>query len=476
MRPPDNPVAAVPVGGVTTATLLWRWRRNCHVTVAAKATFALQHRTLMSPIVPLPIEDHELVPYRPAADVVVVSAHAFSERPVEATAVRLVLRGRAPLIDKSLLVYAPRPGGVVDPFQKAAIVKRHGQPQALVIDPRNPSQRGTYGRIETEPPAERAGGDGVMKLDDDVAWESFHSAPTDQRVHELHGDEWLIVEGMTSHQRRLESRLPGALVETRVYAPDLWCGRSLPVSMVPCTLSIDVDNLNCSLVWRGAFTVEDVETARALTLVTALHVPGLVTSWPSVEQVAASVALESHKAQLAGLASTERQAEPPHAALTHEEELKARVAARLQALGPLANLPVEDRTQPMEDDTAAAAGAARMLVMCDGRVGLRPNDPLAFSVTESGTLDLPADKSELAPPSSTPAGLERVAGAPWSQRDPFLEDAAQRGAGGTVIADDPPELDDRDVDTLEHTLTDSLDEMAGDPIAELFDVGRIKPR
>lgn len=481
MQPPVTPVATVPVGGISTATLIWRWRQTCHVTVAAKATFALQHRAVMSPIAPMPIEDHELVPYRPATDVVVAAAHAFSDRPVEATAVRLVLRGRAPLIDKSLLIYAPRPGGVVAPFQKAAIVKRHGHPQALVIDPKNPSQRGTFGRIEAAIPMRRD--DGVIDLDDDVTWESFHVAPADQRVHEVRGDEWLIIEGMTNDQRRLESRLPGALVETRVYAPELWCGRSVPVSMVPCIVSIDIDNHNCSLVWRGAFSVEDAQTARALTLVSALHVPGMMTSWPTVEQVAASVALEHHKAQLAGLASTERQTASPGTAevLTKEQELQARVAARLQSLGPLANLPVEDATQPMDEHAAGATEpgpteTARMVVVCDGRVALRPNDPLAFSASKTGTLDLPADKTELAPPSSTPVGLERVAGAPWSQRDVSLHDAARRGAGGTLISDDevPPEIDEQDLDTLEHTLTDSLDEMAGDPIAELFDVGRIK--
>ena len=60
---------------------------------------------------------------------------------------------------------------------------------------------------------------------------------------------------------------------------------------------------------------------------------------------------------------------------------------------------------------------------------------------------------------------------PWSNSESsasWMHDAARRAASGTVIDEtDPPEIDDQDIDTLEQTLTDSLESMPGDPVAEL---------
>lgn len=481
MRPAAAPVPIVPIGAISTSARIWHWRGTCNLTVVAKATFALQHQTVMSPIVPEPVHDEEIVPYREATDVLVVAAHAFSAQPTEATAVRLVLRGRQPHIDKSLLVYAPRPGGVPAPFQKAAIVKRRGHPQALVIDPNDPTQRGTFGVRDHLPKPPRKQRDGTFLIDDDIDWAGFHQAPKDQRVRYFVGDEWLILEGMTPDRTRFETRLPGAVVETRVYAPDLWCGQSLLVAMVPCSLRIDIDNHKCSLVWRGAFTVESAETARSLTLVSALHLPGGMTSWPTVDEVSRSRERIEHEAKLAALADTDRDSGMPPAG--PDAEMKARVAARIQSLGPLATMPVGPGTEPIDLEAVATQqeGAdTRMVVHRGGVLMLRPNDPMEMSITDTGTMDLPPDRAELAPPASTPIHLLDVAGAPWSRdQGGWQHNPSMRAAGGTVIDDHmetelPPSIEEQDVDTLERTLTDSLDEMQGDPIAELFDVGRRK--
>ncbi len=474
-------VPVVPVGALCTAALIWRWRESCHVSVAAKATFALQQQRVMSTIVPEPIEEHELVPYRSATDVVVVAAHAFSQKPTEASAVRLVLHGATSLIDRSLLVYAPRPGGIVAPFQKAAIVKRRGLPQALVIDPEDPTTRGTFGAIDSPTTTLRDGGNGVVVVDDDVDWSRFQHAPMHQRLAKLVGDEWLMLEGMTAAGGRFQSRLPGALVETRIYSRDVWCGRSLPLVMTPCVVSIDVDNLQCSIVWRGSFTIDRAETANELTLLSAIHLPGNVTNWPSTREVAIAASL--HRSRLAGLADTDRSSNA-----TEADAERARVAARLQSLGPLAAMPVGESTQPLEESievSHAAADEARMVVHRQGIVMVRPNDPRELSVTDSGTLDLPPDPSELAPPAATPITLHNMPGAPWNQSDiSWMQDPSKRAASGTIIADDglqdpiiepiTAEIDEQNIDTLEQTLTDSLDNMTGDPIAELFNIGPLK--
>ncbi len=476
MRAPVTPVPVIPVGGLETASLLWRWREECHVTVAAKATFSLQHKGVMSPVIAEPFEDHELVPFRPATDVVVVAAHAVSERPVEVSAVRLVLTGNEPLIDKSLLVYAPRPGGVVAPFQRAAIATREGRAQALLIDPQNPKERGTLGRIDSLSPTLVDGDDGLVHLDDTVAWERFHAAPTDQRVSTLRGDEWLMLEGMTPQARRLQSRLPGALVETRVFAPEMWCGRSLVLHMAPCSVGINADELTCSLVWRGAFTVESAETARELTAVSAIHLPGTFTSWPTVDQVAAFATMLIERRRAAGRAATARASE------LSEERRSAIGASDTLPQPALPSAPHSPSRPPALEVIDAAPGGrfmtpaeesspGRTVVLRSGKVAIRAFDRRDVGVSDNGTLDLPADRTELAPPASVPIGLRPISGAPWTTglgttpRDP-----SQLAAGGTIIADpDPPDLDERSMDLLEQTLSDSVDD-GTDPISELFRV------
>ena len=487
MWSPAEPVHVLPIGALAATAHIWRWRDAYHVTVSCKAMFALQHRTVMSPIVPEPLTEDEIVPYREHPEVVVVAAHAFSSEPAEASAVRLVVRGRETLLDKSLLVYAPRPGGVVAPFQQAAIVKRKGKPQALVIDPKDPSQRGTFGRIDPHLATIGDGGDGISVIDSDVEWETYQSAPVDQRLTRLDGEEWLILEGMTADRSRFVTRLPGAMVETRIYGPDLWCGQSLMLMMEPCSLNIDIDNHICALVWRGAFTVENAETAHALTLVSALYVPGTMTQWPTVQQVAASAAAHhtprssddpSSRTPSSRTPSSRAPSSRTPSSRTKAEEIAARAYARVQSLGKLATLPVKNSTQPMDSEGTPPA-PPQMVLHRDGVVQLRPFDPFELPITRTGTIDLPPVRGELASPSRTPITLNDVDGAPWSvgTHARRVVDAASRAAGGTIIADEiQAELDDdeHDVETLEKELTDSLDEMKGDPLAELFDVSRIK--
>jgi hypothetical protein len=246
--------------------------------------------------------------------------------------------------------------------------------------------------------------------------------------------------------------------------------------MMPSAVSLDVDRHTCSITWSGGFTVESLDTARTLAVVSALHLPGGMTSWPTVEEVASSLALAAHRARLAALADTESKP----AGHDKAAQQVARVEARLQALGPLATVPVDNVTPAIEEGGAGPTtpedAEPRMLVHRNGILGLLSYDQHELSVTDTGTLDLPPDRRELAPPTTLAIGLQNTDDAPWTSDEAWQTDPARRAAGGTVIADDacPPELDDQDVDTLERTLSDSLDELQGDPVADLFDVGRIK--
>jgi hypothetical protein len=429
---PVSPVPIVSTGALATATILWQWRGRHYVTALAKATFTMAPDRVMVASRPEPIDTTlELAPFRSELDVVLVAAHAHAAAPAEVAAVRLVLSGSDVLIDKGLLVYAPRPGGVVAPFRCAAIVARQGRPDALVVNPADPRERGTLGPRDVAAKAHHSGG--VLLVDDDVDWSAFQRAPADQRVGSLNGDEWLVLEGLTAERALFRSRLPGAAVETRVYPPSLWCGKSLRLAMRPDQLLVDADRLTCSLLWRGAFTVQSVAVARSLTLVSALRLPGGKEAWPSAPQVATSAALQTHRAHLAGAGVT---------------------------------APGDQRVvTPLEQDMSLAQGAATVpeaeeayqLAFFAGVVLLERVEARAPAITETGTLDLPPDKTELAPPDAGLLDLAPADGAPWGSVA-----AAQRAASGTLIAepyDDPPELPPRDVSALEATLSDTLDEI-----------------
>ena len=462
MRGPTAAIPVIGVGATRAASMIWRWRGGCHVTVAVKATFAVEHRRVMSVVSADRVEDDELVPYRTATDVVVTSAHAFSDRPTEAMAARLAVVGTQTLVDKSLLVYAPRPGGVVAPFQKTAIVRSGRRPQALVVDPQRPNERATFGRVEGHLPTHGDGGDGSLVVDDDVRWEAFSVAQPDQRVRGFAGDEWVIVEGMHPRERRIESKLPGLLAEVRIYPPLLWSGRSLVLAMSPCLFALDMDAGRCSLVWRGGFTVDHFETAEQLTAVAVLHTPGRATTWPTTAEVAQSTALARRRQLIAAHADTKAANLPD---LDADSALQAKVAARLQALGPAATMVVDVDTDEMS--TSPDERPARC-ELADGVVTLSNREPSAGSA--SGTLDLPPDRAVLAPPGDQLGQLQPIAGAPWAS-SPAISQAARRAAGGTIIADEPsepPPLAVANVDTLEDQLSETLDETAGDAIAQVF--------
>jgi hypothetical protein len=430
---PVSPVPIVSTGGLATATLLWQWRDRVHVTARVKASFAMRHDAAMELTLPDPIDPLlELAPYRAEVDVMIVAAHAHTSVPAEAAAVRLVLIGAEVLVDKGLLVYAPRPGGVVAPFQHATIVTRSGRPDALVVNPADPRERGTLGPREGAAARAHLSG-GALLVAEDVDWSAFQRAPRDQRVVEVKGDEWVVLEGMTPHRGRLRARLPGAYIETRVYGPSLWCGRSQRLVMHPDQLLIDADQEVCSIGWRGSFTVQSAAVARSLTLVSALHMPGHRASWPTASQVATSAALQVQRAHLAGVAVTSpvdrRAVTPP------EHELA------LAAMGA-------------QGATVPDAEEASQLSVFGGVVLVDRVDTRSVAITETGTLDLPPDKNELAPPDAYPIDLAPAEGAPWSHLT-----ETHRAPGGTLIGtyDEPPELPGRGVDALEATLSDTLD-------------------
>jgi hypothetical protein len=133
--------------------------------------------------------------------------------------------------------------------------------------------------------AERA----ILEVPDSFAWDYFHSAPEDQRIPRLHGDEWLILDGMHPLRTRLQTQLPGLRAGARVYPGGADPIRDL--ELVADTLTIDGDAGTFSLVWRGAFPLRGGEAdLPGLQLAVAFERPGAAIVWPTGTEIRAGSA------------------------------------------------------------------------------------------------------------------------------------------------------------------------------------------
>jgi len=305
------PVAVQPLGLVACGTMLWRMAGRLHVTIVVKATLGLEPDRDMTVLAPEPVSaaDGDLAPFLSRADVLIIHGFAYASGPEPATAVavRLALMGAAPVMDKRLLVYGPnpRPGQRGSQFSRVAVVTRGASdgPHGKVLDPRQPGEDAGLGRT-TERAASSSGtpnGRGTPQLVRDVLeipaglpWDYFQQARADQQTRYLSGDEWLLLDGMQADRPRIASRLPGARAAVRVYPPGgaVAHGPTFEVAMEADRLAIDAEQRRCSLLWRGTFPVADEASARALTLVGALLMPGQAVWAEPGQRIAAPIAVD----------------------------------------------------------------------------------------------------------------------------------------------------------------------------------------
>jgi hypothetical protein len=325
------PVAVLPVGKVAAATVLWGHKGRLHVTVVVKARFRFEPDGVMTSMMPEPVRplDGELAPYLGQTDVVLTagSACACPPRATEAVAVRLAVCGIWPLVDKQLLVVAAAPGGARAPFERLALVGR-GSP-VLAVNPRRAGALDGLAALGPDAPERRALlGDapapvaraGVLEVADQFPWSYLQVAPADQRCAYLRGDEWVVLDGMHPTLARVQSRLPGAVAEVMVHPPGFVTTPGPPYAVVMQLdrLSVDADALTCGVVWRGSFPVADESSARALTLVAALSLPGQPAKWPDVTELGRSPLLRAR-----GLVPPDASSDPELVLSTADLELVA---------------------------------------------------------------------------------------------------------------------------------------------------------
>jgi uncharacterized protein YjbI with pentapeptide repeats len=266
-------------------------------------------------------EAAEVAPYLPSAGVV-LSGHACAPpgRPVSGMVVRLAVYRDGPVLDKSLHVFgyrAPIASTAPQPFQQIPLVyeRAYGGPSVddnpagvgasagsrtlpNVIDPTDPQRPAGFGPIPRHWPARRrllgrvdpaVLGPPIAEIPEGFDFRWFHAAPGDQQVEYLHGDEWIVVDGMHAAMPHVQTRLPSAQAEARCYA----LGASgwepgLPIELSADTLIIDADRQICSVIWRGHLVLEQVgaEALHRLRVFAGVALPESPLAWPDPAEIA----------------------------------------------------------------------------------------------------------------------------------------------------------------------------------------------
>ncbi|MEP7125958.1 MAG: DUF2169 domain-containing protein, partial [Byssovorax sp.] len=316
------PISIVTADGapISVATTLFRHRGSLHLTVIVKARFAYTPDGAAT-ILPAPAivprdrnygrsahrsvgAASDLAPRLPRAQVTLFG-HAYAP-PGElrvAGAVRLVVGRKDTLLDKTLQVLGDSLDGARQPYQKMRVayeraLRSDENPVGIsveeglptLVDPARPLAPAGFGPLSRYWPARRdlLGGLDRGELDrsipdfpEDFDWSYFHSAPADQRLDALVGDEWILIDGMHPILPRVRFELPSAAAAARL---TLAGSAAVPLDLTLDTVVIDADLQSFDLAFRGTapLSIDESELGR-VSVVAGLALPGIPLVWPRAE-------------------------------------------------------------------------------------------------------------------------------------------------------------------------------------------------
>ena len=311
---------------VSTGSVVWRARGQLYVTVVVKATFGLVNDQAMELVEPAELVRGELyhrdnpsrsvratsdmAPYLSRADVTLIG-HAFapSGEPATMVPVRLAVFREHALLDKTAHVYGDRRGGAPAPFEKIPLMyekalggvgwddnpmgigmQAGGAPDPTapnIVHPTEPTKGIGFGPISRTWPARRrllgktdrkALDKPVAVLPDGFEWAYFQAAPLDQQIDFLHGDEWVVLEGIHPGVPRISSRLPSARI-TGIVVGLGDRGQVRGLDFHADVLRIDADEQSCSVVWRSSMPVQDEASIDAIEVSVGLEIAGQTIEW-----------------------------------------------------------------------------------------------------------------------------------------------------------------------------------------------------
>lgn len=312
-------IVAVPP--CTAALVVWRLDGELRLTIIAKASFVIVPEQPMALAEPEPIVTAEVhhgnsvarsirlstenAPRVPRTDVI-LTGHACAPegQPTRWIPARLAVFRERALLDKTIYVYGDDAGNV--PFERVPLVyeRAHGglgfrdnplgtgilelSSRPNLVHPERADEVACFAPISrTWPARRRLLGAEVRKAAEAASpeihagfdWSYFQVAPLDQRIDGLHGDEWLVLEGMSATNPRVRSRLPSARAEARLFGlpgtPD-----GAPLALIADTLRVDADRMGCFVVWRADIAVPSEEALAGLRVVVGVETEQLAIQWP----------------------------------------------------------------------------------------------------------------------------------------------------------------------------------------------------
>jgi len=444
----DWPISIISTQDVAGGARTWSTAGKLRATVVIKATFYLVKGAPMRLVQPAPIlvadQHHEqsfersmlapadMAPYLPRAEVM-FSGHAYAATPSPYLPVRLAVVGSRPLVDKSLHVFGERMWQSADqttapvPFTRIPIRYERsprgydenpvGMPQGVnlpvanIIDPQDANAAAGFGPIAPTWPSRLRLLRGLDPasldvsspvLPDAFAWSYFHAAPADQRCSFFEGNEWVVLEGLHPDYPRMESQLPSARAQARVYGMEATGYREIGLSAD--TLWIDGDHLLCCVVWRGNFEVDRDTPLTSLQVFAGLDMPGRSIPWPG-----AAAVRESRRSELpqsptaqANEVSAQGVAAPPPSVETatataarRESDSPATLAHQAPPVPPIPAAPGVPAAQPVEPAPtpmlrAGATLASPALQEAARRVVDNATRQQAVVIQEAPPVDAPA--------------------------------------------------------------------------------------
>ncbi len=413
------PVDVTALTPASCGSVLWRAGGALRLTVIVKATFSFVHNEAATPCEPDPLVQEEtyfgnnpakgvdqagdLAPYLPCAGVV-LSGHAHARgTPVPAAAVRLAIFRGQPLIDKTLHVFgerSPKTGMQPRPFQKMGLDYRRAfggpgvaanpvgvggtaESQALpnVVDPQDPQRPAGFGPISKfwtarkqllGPHDRKPLEEPIAEIPDRFDWRYFCAAPTDQQIDRLHGDEWIVLDGMHPELDRLQTQLPSARAEARWHPIGAdGVGEAHPIELFADTLLIDANRGVCSVVWRGSVPLSGVDAAAQMRFYAGVELPGSPIPWIDPDDIRPAASRRAPD-----LTAPQKQAALPDKTVTLSKEEEQRAAAQPAApFSPAAALleqELSDHTMTLAVDEQASVARRPVAPFAIGAPGLAP--------------------------------------------------------------------------------------------------------
>ena len=256
-------------GRVAAEAIPWRHRGRGHLTIVAKAVFA---------IVP-----DGVVAHRGPGSFGPWSGTPRGDRLGRGTD-EAVHRARC---DVTMVGRARPAPGTVDPFVRLGVADKGRivlDKTVRVADVASLGAIEDASRLAALTASARAGLErDPVELADDFAWEFYQSAPRDQQIAFPVGGESLVLDGIDLLAPRLVTQLPPGAAEARVRVVRGGAvGLEAQVLLRCDAIAVDADRREVTLVWRGAWAVREGVVTEDCLVAAGLSASAQPVAWASL--------------------------------------------------------------------------------------------------------------------------------------------------------------------------------------------------